>query len=41
MDNLMYYFLLDIPRAAVIWSALIVVALVAMAILIARRPARN
>jgi hypothetical protein len=38
MENLMYYFLLDIPRAAMIWSALIVVALVALAILIARRP---
>ncbi|MGW4461268.1 hypothetical protein [Micromonospora sp. NPDC004704] len=38
MDNLMYFFLLDIPRAAVIWSGLIVVALVAMAVLIARRP---
>ncbi|WP_329107814.1 hypothetical protein OG792_05135 [Micromonospora sp. NBC_01699] len=38
MDNLMYFFLLDVPRAAVIWSALIVVALVAMAVLIARRP---
>jgi hypothetical protein len=41
MDNLMYYFLLDIPRAVAIWSALIVVALVAMAILIARRPGRE
>ena len=38
MENLMYFFLLDIPRAAMIWSALIVVALAAMAILIARRP---
>lgn len=38
MENLMYFFLIDIPRAAVIWSALIVVALAAMAILIARRP---
>lgn len=38
MDNLMYFFLLDIPRAAMIWSALIVIAFAAMAILIARRP---
>ncbi|MFK3979955.1 hypothetical protein ACI2K4_06170 [Micromonospora sp. NPDC050397] len=38
MDNLMYFFLLDIPRAAMIWSTLIVIAFAAMAVLIARRP---